>query len=73
MSEPSITAARPTPEELEYEEVLRPRSFEEFAGQSGAVENLRLFIQAAVQRKEPLDHLLLEGLKRLDEERESTK
>ena len=61
MSEPSITAARPTPEELEYEEVLRPRSFEEFAGQSGAVENLRLFIQAAVQRKEPLDHLLLSG------------
>lgn len=61
MSEPSITAARPTPEELEYEEVLRPRSFEEFAGQSGAVENLRLFIQAAVQRGEPLDHLLLSG------------
>lgn len=61
MSEPSITAARPTPEELEYEEVLRPRSFEEFAGQSGAVENLRLFIQAAVQRREPLDHLLLSG------------
>jgi Holliday junction DNA helicase RuvB len=61
MSEPSITAARPTPEELEYEEVLRPRSFEEFAGQSGAVENLRLFIKAAVQRKEPLDHLLLSG------------
>ena len=61
MSEPSITAARPTPEELVYEEVLRPRSFEEFAGQSGAVENLCLFIKAAVQRREPLDHLLLSG------------
>ena len=62
MSEPRITAAKPTREELEYEEVLRPRSFEEFAGQLGVVENLRLFIKAALQRKEPLDHLLIFGL-----------
>ncbi len=61
MAEPRVTAPKPTREELEYEEVLRPRSFEEFAGQQEVVENLRLFIQAALQRGEPLDHLLLSG------------
>jgi Holliday junction DNA helicase RuvB len=61
MSEPRITTPGPTGDELEYEEALRPRSFEQFAGQSAAVENLRLFIEAARQRNEPLDHLLLFG------------
>ncbi len=60
-SEPRITTPGPTGDELEYEEVLRPRSFDQFAGQSSAVENLRLFIEAARQRSEPLDHLLLFG------------
>ncbi len=41
---------------------LRPRSFDEFVGQSALVDNLRVFIQAAQDRGEPLDHLLLSGL-----------
>jgi Holliday junction DNA helicase RuvB len=47
--------------EKEIEKVLRPQLFEEFSGQSGIVENLKIFIQAARQRQEPLDHLLLHG------------
>lgn len=61
MSEPRITAPRPTSEELAYEEALRPATFDQFVGQEGVVENLRLFIRAAREREEPLDHLLLSG------------
>jgi Holliday junction DNA helicase RuvB len=41
---------------------LRPRTFGEFVGQTALVENLRVYIEAARQRDEPLDHLLLSGL-----------
>ena len=61
MPEPRITAPKPTAEDLELEEVLRPRTFEQFVGQESAVANLRLFIEAAVGRRESLDHLLLSG------------
>ena len=40
---------------------LRPKRFEDFVGQGGVKENLRIYIQAAQQRKEPLDHLLFSG------------
>ena len=40
---------------------LRPRSFEEFVGQTRAVENLRTWIAAARKRGRPLDHVLLSG------------
>ncbi len=40
---------------------LRPKRFEEFIGQSRVVENLRVAIQAAKRRKEPVEHLLLAG------------
>jgi Holliday junction DNA helicase RuvB len=40
---------------------LRPASMAEFIGQKAAVENLRIFVQAARQRGEALDHLLLYG------------
>ena len=61
MPEPRITTPRPTEEDLELEEVLRPRTFEQFIGQDPAVDSLKLFIEAAVGRREPLDHLLLSG------------
>ncbi|MFO7768852.1 MAG: Holliday junction branch migration DNA helicase RuvB [bacterium] len=61
MSEPRITTPGPSDEELEYEEVLRPASFDQFVGQEGTVDSLRLFIQAARERGEALDHLLLFG------------
>ena len=46
----------------DFEEVsLRPRRFEEFVGQEKARANLSVFIEAAKQRGEPLDHVLLYG------------
>jgi Holliday junction DNA helicase RuvB len=48
-------------EELEIERVLRPQGFDEFAGQPHIIENLDVFIQAARQRGEALDHCLLHG------------
>ncbi len=40
---------------------LRPRSFDEFVGQGRAVANLRTWIEAALRRGAPLDHVLLSG------------
>ncbi len=45
----------------EIENSLRPKSFGEFIGQEKVVENLKVFIQAARERGETLDHLLLCG------------
>lgn len=47
--------------ELEIEKVLRPSQFEEFAGQHNVVSNLKVFVEAAKQRGESLDHVLLHG------------
>ena len=47
--------------EDDFDATLRPKSFEEFTGQKKIVDNLRIFIQAARKRKEPLDHVLLTG------------
>ncbi len=47
--------------EKEIERVLRPADFGDFSGQPAIVENLRVFVQAAIQRGEALDHLLLHG------------
>ncbi len=43
------------------DEGLRPRTLDEFIGQTRIKENLRVFIQAAKLRQEPLDHVLLSG------------
>jgi len=47
--------------EIEIEKVLRPGQFESFAGQIKVVENLKIFVEAAKQRGEALDHVLLHG------------
>jgi holliday junction DNA helicase RuvB len=47
--------------EKEFEKALRPLSFEDFTGQRKVVDNIRVFVQAAKQRNEPLDHVLLHG------------
>ncbi len=47
-------------EEIE-EKSLRPRKMDEYIGQKKAKENLSIFIQAAKERNEPLDHVLLYG------------
>src|SRR5215204_7352075 len=43
------------------EPTLRPRTLDEFIGQEELKENLRIFVEAAKRRKEPLDHMLLAG------------
>ena len=50
-----------TSSEREYENALRPLRFGDFAGQKNVVENLRIFVEAARRRGEPLDHTLLHG------------
>lgn len=47
--------------EREIEKALRPVAFSEFAGQPQVVENLKIFVEAARQRGEALDHVLLHG------------
>ena len=47
--------------EKEQDNALRPLIFDDFAGQSKIVSNLRIFVQAARMRKESLDHVLLFG------------
>lgn len=50
-----------SPIEKDIERALRPTSFGDFTGQDKILENLRVFVQAAKQRKEALDHVLLHG------------
>ncbi|WP_462252621.1 Holliday junction branch migration DNA helicase RuvB [Ekhidna sp.] len=45
----------------EIEKALRPLSFSDFTGQQKVVDNLKIFVEAAKQRTEPLDHVLLHG------------
>ena len=55
-------AAGTTPEtERDYENALRPLSFDSFSGQREVVENLKVFVMAARMRQEALDHVLLHG------------
>ncbi len=56
------TAPEPAaPEERAFEETLRPRTLEEFAGQERLKHNLAIAIQAAKKRGEPLGHCLFSG------------
>ena len=50
-----------SPEELDVEKKLRPLSFDDFTGQDQVLENLQIFVQAANQRDEALDHTLFHG------------
>ena len=50
-----------TPEEFDVEKQLRPLSFSDFTGQDQVLENLQIFVQAANQRDEALDHTLFHG------------
>ncbi|MCB9224642.1 MAG: Holliday junction branch migration DNA helicase RuvB [Crocinitomicaceae bacterium] len=47
--------------EEELDQVLRPKLFHDFAGQSKVIDNLSVFVQAAKKRRESLDHVLLHG------------
>lgn len=57
--DPSTT--RLSKQEKDYEKALRPLGFEDFTGQDGIKENLKIFVAAAREREEALDHVLLHG------------
>ena len=48
-------------EEQDIDRALRPLNFDDFAGQDSILENLKVFVQAAKQRGEALDHTLFHG------------
>ena len=48
-------------EDQEIDKALRPLSFDDFAGQETILENLKVFVEAAKQRDEALDHTLFHG------------
>ncbi|MFN7013060.1 MAG: Holliday junction branch migration DNA helicase RuvB, partial [Bacteroidia bacterium] len=52
---------RLNPEELDLEKKLRPLSFDDFTGQDQVLDNLKVFVEAANQRDEALDHTLFHG------------
>jgi holliday junction DNA helicase RuvB len=56
-----ITSPSVDEEELALESTVRPRRLDEFAGQERVKENLAILIDAARQREEPVDHVLLYG------------
>ena len=60
MSDRLITAEE-QPEEASYDVGLRPKSLQEYVGQTKAKKNLKVFIDAARNRQEALDHVLFFG------------
>lgn len=60
MSSSRLVSAQPLPGESS-DRALRPSGFDEFVGQAKAKENLKVFVAAARDRSEPLDHTLLFG------------
>ena len=60
MSERLVSSAA-SPDDDRFDRLFRPGSFEEYIGQDKHVDNLRVFVEAARRRNEPLDHMLLCG------------
>ncbi|MEE1018387.1 MAG: Holliday junction branch migration DNA helicase RuvB, partial [Acutalibacteraceae bacterium] len=56
-----IVGAEYSPEDVDTELSLRPKTLSEYIGQTKAKENLEIYINAARGRSEPLDHVLLYG------------
>ncbi|MDD2572852.1 MAG: Holliday junction branch migration DNA helicase RuvB [Eubacteriales bacterium] len=59
--EERVVESRLKNDEEELEITLRPRRFDEYIGQKGVTDNLKIYITAANMRKEPLDHVLFYG------------
>ena len=49
------------PDEVEIDKALRPLNFSDFNGQNSVIDNLKIFVEAANQRSDALDHTLLHG------------
>lgn len=60
-AEDRILSPVPDPEDLGVEPSLRPQRIDEYIGQKKIIDNLRVFIRAARERRESLDHVLLFG------------
>lgn len=60
-SSESLTVASATERDESLGELLRPQSLADYIGQAQVKENLRIFIQAAKQRQQPLEHVLIYG------------
>jgi Holliday junction DNA helicase RuvB len=58
---PRIADPSESPDDRDLERSLRPRRFADFVGQMTVKEQLQIFVQAAKNRSEPLDHVLLAG------------
>lgn len=56
-----IVSRRPLDEDQQWDQNLRPKTWDEYIGQEKVKENLRIFIEAAKARREPLDHALFYG------------
>ena len=56
-----VTLARSTERDESLGELLRPQSLADYVGQTQVKENLRIFIAAAKQRQQPLEHVLIYG------------
>ncbi len=50
-----------TPDDDRFDRLFRPSSFDEYIGQDKHIDNLRVFVEAARRRREPLDHMLICG------------
>ena len=61
MEDSRILSAKELNSDIELEETIRPQVLDEYVGQDSLKENLRIYIQAALERNEPLDHTLLYG------------
>jgi holliday junction DNA helicase RuvB len=56
-----IVTGRPTPDDIGFDQSLRPRNLREYVGQKKVVDNLSVAIEAARSRGDALDHVLLFG------------
>lgn len=61
MRERVVTPSLKNDEELDFEQNLRPQTFDEYIGQTQIKEELKIYVKAALMRNESLDHVLLYG------------
>ncbi|MBS1632830.1 MAG: Holliday junction branch migration DNA helicase RuvB, partial [Bacteroidetes bacterium] len=63
MTNPNLNSDKEfqTATDKEFENNIRPKQIEDFAGQAQIIENIKIFIKAAKQRGEALDHILFHG------------
>ncbi len=56
-----VTSGEPLGDDVDFEQAIRPSTFDEFIGQQEVVRNLNVYIEAAEERGEPVDHIILSG------------